>query len=288
MSEQVTIVFDATELDNFEMCAFRWHLYHHLNLRPKNTPSYFEKGSLLHHMLEGYYKRKKEFGFVDQDALEAIIEEGRIESVEFDLPLLEVSATIFQVREYARYYEDETVVPVFVEQPMLVKIFEDEDLILYLSGKPDLVFHYRNQTDLIVMDHKGVSREFPYSPLRNQFLLYTTAVGTDTFILNKVGYQKTKKPKDRFLRATFVYPKEIQEEWKQDTIMSARQMALAIQHDHYPKNRTSCEKFNGCFLQRYCTTRPQAREFLIGPEYIVGEPWDVTGTLEKEKEKEKK
>jgi hypothetical protein len=138
------------------------------------------------------------------------------------------------------------------------------------------------------MDHKKMSRDFPYSPLRNQFLLYATALNTDTVIVNKIGFQKTKSPKDRFLRVPYVYSKEILDEWKNEAIFKAKEMLMYFSADYYPRNRTSCEKFDGCYLQRYCSTKPRAREFLIGSEYIVDQPWDVTKKLESESEEIKK
>ena len=57
-------------------------------------------------------------------------------------------------------------------------------------------------------------------------------------------------------------------------------MILYEQLKHYPQNHSSCEKWDGCWYQRFCTTRPAAREFLIGTEYVVREPWDVSAKLE--------
>jgi len=234
-------------------------------------------------MLEDYYNMKKDKGVIN---IEEIVELSRTSSVEYDLTLPEVAEIQFQVREYHRYYEDENIVPVFVEQPFIKLIYEDEDMKIFLTGKPDLIFRYSHSPQLCVMDHKSMRREYPYSPLRNQFLLYTTAMETDTFILNKVGFQKSKKPKDRFIRVPFLYKQAILDEWKEDLVNRAREMLIAQEMDYYPRNRTSCEKFNGCYLQRYCATRPAAREFLIGHEYIVGETWDVSGELEKQKTNE--
>src|SRR3990167_2025605 len=285
--EKPIIVFDATELDNFDSCTFKWHAFHHRRIYPKQTKSFFESGSLLHYILEHYYKQKMITPSVDGGSIEEIIEKGRIKSLDYRMDLEEVGQIIFQFREYVRYYENENIIPIAVEEPFLIELFEDEDIKVLISGKPDLIFKYSHTGDKIVMDHKKVTREFPYSPLRNQFNLYATAMQTDTVIVNKVGFQKTKKPNERFLRAAFVYNPESLAEWRQDVINTARKMLLYEQAEHYPRNRTSCEKFAGCYLQRFCATRPSAREFLIGNEYIIGEPWDVSGGLEsKVKEKE--
>lgn len=277
--EKTIVCFDATELDNFEMCTFRWHAFHHRHLRPKQTESYFEKGTLIHYLLELYYKQFM-VGLVTKDYIEWIVEQGRIKSLEFDLSLEEVSEHFYQFREYARFYAEENITPLYIEEPFMVELYEDEDLKVLLSGQPDLIFKYTGTNNVAVMDHKRMQREFPYSPMRNQFLLYATAMKTDTVIVNKIGFQKTKAPKDRFVRTPFIYSQEILDEWKQDAINRAKEMVVYEKVGHFPRNRTSCEKFNGCYLQRYCSTKPRAREFLIGTEYLVGKEWDVSQKLE--------
>lgn len=287
MSEQENkpiIVFDATELDNFDTCKQKWNLFHHRRIVPKTTKSYFETGTLLHYLLELYYTIKKERK-INQDDLEQIIELGRIRSLDFSLELDEISEIIFQFREYHRYYEDENIAPLFIEQPFTVELFEDEDIKVLISGKPDLIFTYGNSKDKIVMDHKKVSRESEISQIRNQFLLYATAMKTDTVIVNKIGFQKTKKPSERFNRTPFIYHQDLLDEWKEDAIESAKLMYLHEKAQHFPRNRTSCEKWDGCFYRRYCTTRPKAREFLISNEYIIGEFWDPGKKLESEIQK---
>lgn len=283
MSEEKTIVcFDATEYDNFELCAFRWDAFHHRHIRPKQTESFFEKGTLIHYLLELYYERVKINKEVSSEKIEEIVEAGRIKSLEFDLTLEDVSEHIFQFREYVRFYTGENITPLYVEQPFTVELFEDENIKVLIQGQPDLIFKYTGTNNVAVMDHKRMARDTPYSPLRNQFLLYATAMKTDTVIVNKVGFQKTKAPKDRFIRTPFIYSPEILEEWKNDAINRAREMVAYYNNKYFPRNRTSCEKWSGCYLQRYCSTKPRAREFLIGTEYIIGTPWDVGKKLEKE------
>ena len=102
-------------------------------------------------------------------------------------------------------------------------------------------------------------------------------------IVNKIGFQKTKKPIERFTRPAYIYRPEILEEWKLNVIYRVKQMIAYQEADYYPRNFTSCEKFNGCYLQRFCTTSPGGREFLIGTEYkIADESWDASRKLERE------
>lgn len=278
---KIIIAFDATELDNWEMCKFRWHMFHQRHIRGKHQESYFEKGTVLHYFMELYYKAKLNKETIDQAKLEEIVERGRIKSLDYDLTTEEVAETIFQFREYHRFYEDENIIPLYVEEPFTVEIYSDQKIQVLIAGQPDLIFKYSGSSDIIVMDHKRMSRNTDYSPLRNQFNLYATALKTDTVIVNKIGFQKTLKPKDRFLRTPFVYNPESLDEWKQEAVREAKEMILYNDGSKgFPKNRTSCEKWNGCYLQRYCATRPSGREFLIGSEYLVGTPWDIGKGLE--------
>jgi hypothetical protein len=81
-------------------------------------------------------------------------------------------------------------------------------------------------------------------------------------------------------RQSFVYHPDLLAEWKRDTIIWIKQLVIAHEFNLWPRNRTSCEKWNGCFLERYCLARAEARPYLIGSEYSIGEKWDVTKSLE--------
>lgn len=283
--EKTIIAFDSSELDNFQACLYKWNLINHRHLQPRVTKGYFETGSLLHYLLELHYKWLKSYHDGEKKKeeydIEEIVELGRVKSLEYEIELPEISEVIFQFREYIRYYGiEEGIIPLYIEEPFMIKIYEDEDIIVYLTGKPDLIFKYVESGSIAVMDHKSVRRESPISPLRNQFNLYATAMKTDTVIINKIGFQKTKEPRDRFTRAPMIYHQEHLDEWKEQVIQSAKEMVLFQKLNHYPMNRTSCEKWDGCFFQRFCSTRPSAREFLVGREYIVSPEWDVSKVLE--------
>src|SRR5438132_1780977 len=152
MKDKTIIAFDSTELDNFEMCDFRWHAIHHLHLQPKTVKHYFEKGSFLHYLLELYYKSKLPNSGDSGDStnsgnltIEEIVEKGRIESLKYEQMTLEdVGEHIFQFREYCRYYEDENIIPLYVEEAFMFLLHEDEEIQIYITGKPDLIFKYPN------------------------------------------------------------------------------------------------------------------------------------------------
>lgn len=280
MTDQITVVIDATELDDYELCNFKWYATQKLGLTSKYPNKPMDGGSLLHYTLEQYYTMKRDSMEPMPEIIEKCVELTRIKALEFDsLEASETTDTIFQFRAYAQYYENESWLPVYIEQPFMFVLYEDLSLKIIITGKPDLVFRYAGTNSLGICDHKRSGRAYDYSPLRNQFMLYCTALNIDTFIVNKVGFQKTVDLKDRMKRQSFTYHPEILAEWKEDTIFAIKEMIIKDEGKIYAKNRTSCEKFNGCFLQRYCITRPEAREFLIGTEYALREKWDVTASL---------
>ena len=279
---KTTIVLDATEFDDFSLCPFRWHAIHELHLAPRDPNVVFERGGLLHDILEKYYLLRRDSGLPQQEIIEECVQHGRAKALDYtSVSVQETSDTLFQFREYARYYENEAWIPLFVEQPFFKQIYEDNELIIAAAGKPDLIFKYAGTNHVAVCDHKRMSRKTEYSMLRNQFMLYALAIGTDTVIANKVGFQKTVKIEERFQRQSFIYHPSLLEEFKQDFIFKAKQLVIHQQEKIYPRERTSCEKYSGCFLQKFCTTRPEAREFLIGGEYrITNRAWDVSARLE--------
>lgn len=282
-NQQQTVVIDASELDDYELCDFKWHAVNHLGLTSKWPNKPMDGGSLLHYCLELYYIARRDRYDPMPEIIEEIVEKTRMKALEFDsLDPSEVTDTIFQFREYCRHYKNESWIPVYIEQPFMKVLYEDESLKIIITGKPDLVFKYQGTNHFGICDHKRSGRAYDYSPLRNQFQLYCTALEIDTFVVNKVGFQKTVALDKRMTRQSFTYHPEILAEWKEDTILAVKQMLIKDNAKYYQKNRTSCEKFNGCFLQRYCITRPEAREFLIGTEYALRTKWDVTASLNKE------
>ena len=281
MTDKIIVSIDASELEEFSACSFKWYAGHKLHLRTKIPNKNMQGGTLVHDALEKYYLLKRDTYLSQADIIEEVVQHTRMKALELETQEPgEVTDTIFQFREYCRYYENETWIPLYIEQPFIKLLHEDEEIKIFITGKPDLVFKFQGTNHIGICDHKKSSRNFDYSPLRNQFNLYAVALETDTVIVNKVGFQKSLALKDRMLRQTFVYHQELLDEWKQDTIMWVKKLVIANETGVFERNRSSCEKFQGCHLQQYCNTRPAAREFLIGNDYIIGETWDVTKVLE--------
>lgn len=293
MTEKKHIIFDSQILNSVQLCALRTNYYLQKNLRMPEVPVPLETGDLLHKMLECYYLNIKEHGtevIYDNDNFNKLIDTcvgiGEAHSVTLSLQPSEVEETIFHFTEYTKHTRMDGLVVKEVEQAFISQIYDSPDLAIYYSGKIDLIADVPNFGDSVI-DHKSMRRYQPPEPLSNQFTGYSFCTKIKTVIVNKIGFQKSLKPEDRFKRDPIIYTEDMWFEWQKDTIWWARQYAYFIQFNEWPRNRTSCDKYGGCLFQRICNANnEEAREWLIKTAYVVGEEWDPTAVLNKDKAKE--
>jgi len=245
-----------------------------------------DRGSLLHHVLAHYYNLKMQ-GVEEQEAVELAVEEGRINSLEIEGLLPHQCAEIyFQFREYCRYWSEDgrdKFVPIEggIERPFVKKIYEDDDLIIALQGIIDFLGRQIGTDNLVILDHKGMRQRTNYSLLRNQFKNYCLGAEVDTLYVNKIGFQKTLPPAERFTRQRIVYSQDHLDEQLEVLISDGKMMLAHHKAEYYPPNFTSCDKFAGCqFKEEFCESRPDARIYKIGTHFKIGNRWDVGKVLE--------
>jgi hypothetical protein len=281
------IIFDGSILNEVSLCGQKYEFSHERNLRPvegKATP--LEEGDLLHHIFEKYYKAIRDRGVeivYDNDKFKSLIDEcvafGEEYSLEKNLTPDEASTVIFQFQEYAKHYRMDGVSVKVVEEPFITPLHEEEDLAIFYTGKIDLIGEVPNFGPCI-MDHKKAARTQVPSSLSNQFTGYSFATGIRLVMINKVGFQKTLAPEDRFKRYPLYYTESQIQRWKENTIWWGRQLAFYIENNTWPENRTSCDKYGGCIFSPICEAgTEEAREWIIKSRFVVGEPWDVTASL---------
>lgn len=282
--EKQILVFDSSEQDDFSLCKRRWHLIHHLQLRSITTTAHaLDRGTLLHLILAKYYTLKME-GTSEADAIELAVQKGKEDSLEIEgLFPHECNEVYFQFREYCRYYSEieDKYYPIAIEQTFFKIIYEDDNLIIALQGIIDYLGKYIGSDLKIVMDHKGVSKRENYTKLRNQFRNYALAAEADTVVVNKVGFQKTLPPEERFSRQIITYSQDELDEQVEMIIADGKEMLICMQAEYYKPNYTSCDKWGGCqFRENFCEARPDVRPYRIGTHFVVGKKWDVGKILE--------
>ncbi len=185
---------------------------------------------------------------------------------------------VFHTVEYLKHYEGEKWTPLYVEKPFTTVLYENEEdnLRVVYEGIVDLIVDTNTSSGEAVVDHKSSRRnqDSTYIGLSNQFKGYSFCLEIDTMIINKIGFQKTLNPSQRFTRIPISYDKSTLEEWKNETIWWAQQLAFYLETNTWPMNHTSCDKYSGCVFNKGCIHEPgESREWIWQTEYEVGKAW---------------
>jgi hypothetical protein len=99
-----------------------------------------------------------------------------------------------------------------------------------------------------------------------------------TMFINKIGFQKSLKPNERFTRVPINFSFDRIEEWRTVILPYwAKMMLMYDETGFWPPNFTHCEnKFGFCQFKEACTADRNMRETILGQYFKVGEPWDIT------------
>lgn len=294
-----TIVIDSQLLSTFQECPEKFRLTFMECIRPTHPSSPLVKGDVLHTALEAYYlllKKGLEEGGDRQEihalGVESAILEGRAKAALNGINLDEAEEVLKTVSDYLEYYKFDDIEPIAIEEPFIINLYEnpEDDLRILYAGKIDLVATAsRYQWQPIPFDNKSSGRNATPSGRSNQFFGYCVALDTSMLVVNKIGFQKTLSARERFKRHPLEYPQEYRDRWVRNTIKTVYRLKWAWENDEWEENLTSCDKYSGCTYKAICECEtPEAKEWKIQSEYIIGEKWDVTKALELKKDDPKR
>lgn len=297
--EQKIISLDSTILNSVQKCARFYQYSHQKFLQPPEKGEALERGDLLHKIFEIVYGLEANKARADSDTWVMLSELGihPVTDMPWDsilrlaldetphffagkmsLDPSEVEETIYQAREYFKFYANDPWHTIAVEEVGSKILHEDEFLKIIYNAKIDRI---AERGDLILpWDHKSSKRRSDPSSLSNQFMGYCWILGSSHMLVNKVGFQKTLKPSERFQREILTFDNARLEEWRQNTIWWVRLMLHHIEEGEYPMNLTSCDKYSGCIYKSLCETSPEGRSWKEERDFIKGAAWDVAQILE--------
>lgn len=291
-----TLNIDSQMLNSIQNCARKTQYSFVYNLQPLEKEEALEKGDLMHKMLEVYYSLKLDEGAnmdsplwlelmnnadirpAKTNAVEIGVDAGIYFASQMAIPAEISEEVIEQFKAYCEFYRHDDWHPISVEEVGSKIMYESEDLRIVYSFKVDLIAEKGNI--IAPFDHKTSKQRKEPSSLSNQFIGYCYALGTNTIIVNKIGFQKTLKPAERFQRYVLSIDNARIEEWAENSIFWIIQYARYMEKDIFPMNLTSCDKYNGCIFRRICETDRENRGWKLERDFKTVEQWDVAKALE--------
>jgi len=122
--------------------------------------------------------------------------------------------------------------------------------------------------------------------MSNQFRNYVNALNSNFLLVNKIGFQTTLKPHEKFTRIPLSFDPLYMDQWKYNVIKTMEHYVECLADGYWPMNETSCDKFN-----RKCeyydvddSSGKEAAEYKLATLFKDGEPWDVTKILKRTSE----
>lgn len=295
---------DSQMLNSIQFCPRHFQYSFLQHLRPIDKPAPLERGDLIHKMLELYYGLKFNCLNPASDTLSSLQEAGipLIDDTDFvplvrfcceagqffgaktNLPVEEIEESIFQFNEYANHFQFDGWKALETEGVGARVMYDSEDLQIIYMVKIDMIAEKDNF--IAVWDHKTASRRVSeVTSLSNQFMGYAWAMGLDTVIVNRIGFQKSLSRGDRFQRFILKYTPDRLKEWEQNSVYWATRLGHQIEQaqaeqSDMPMNLTSCDKYNGCVYRHICEKSTRLRDMEMEKTYKVAEKWDVAKILE--------
>lgn len=179
--------------------------------------------------------------------------------------------------QYQQHYRNDHWVPLEVEVVKAEVLYEDEDVRILWKAKLDWVVD-TNQA-ILPVDHKTMKQRRPNNSMNNQFMGQCMIMRSRQVILNKIGFQATLKPDEKFIRTPINYSAARLFEWQSETLpYYAKLLLMYAETGHWPPNFTSCEsKFGACaFYEDVCGGDPGMREENLKLHFMVGPEWNPT------------
>jgi len=298
------VIFDATLLSSVMSCARLVDLRYHRTLVPiKGGSTSLEMGSCVHKILEEYYVHVVN-GFPRNVAITAGMTAGALfargcegcsgfkPSPEIPTPICkhkvdeypgfsvatdEDKELVFKTMDqYFEFWKNDSWTPLFVERVVGKVLYEDDELRILWKAKVDVGVD-TNQ-GIFPVDHKTMKQRRDTLSLNNQFIGQCLVMETRQTWINKIGFQTTLKPQEKFLRVPMSYSADRLIEWSSEILPYWAKMYLMFQEGgYYPPNFTHCEnKFGVCAFKDVCEANTNMREEELRINFKIGNKWDPT------------
>jgi hypothetical protein len=251
-----------------------------------------EIGSLIHKMLEAYYKNIRD-GFPRANAVSYGLAAGddfilhgdngqgltntpaentKHKNGSLDRIGYNYAKSTFQ--EYCDFYIGDSWTPLEVETVKGEVIYEDDEIRLLWKAKLDLTVD-TNQ-GIFSVDHKTMRQRRDTLSLNNQFMGQCVLMKTRNVIINKIGFQQSLKLEEKFTRHVISYSASRLVEWLGIAAYYAKYLVSLNETNYFPPRFSHCDKFFGCAFKDVCEADTGMREETIRQKFMKGTPWSIS------------
>lgn len=295
------VVLDATLLTSLMACPRQAdNRFNKLLVPAGGKNNSFECGSLVHAILEFYNKAlingksRAEAILIGYEAGREYID-GYKETNKYILDKEEVGLKntpeestkigkreligwkyVFSTMEqYFDFWKNDSYTVIASEQVRGQVIYEDSDLRILWKAKFDEIDDMPH--GLISKDHKTMKQRRDNLSLNNQFIGQCVLLKSRNIIINKIGFQSSLKPEEKFERATISYTADKMAEWVNDIVPYYARMLVAYNDaGHFPPNFTSCQTMYGfCDYKEPCESDRGMRDEVLRVNFARGKVWDI-------------
>ena len=181
--------------------------------------------------------------------------------------------------QYIQFYRNDHWVPLEAEVVKGKVLYEDSEVRILWKAKLDLVAD-TNQ-GIYPIDHKTMRQRRDTVILNNQFIGQCLVMDTRRMFINKIGFQTTLKPEEKFTREVCGYTASQLLEWQGETLpFYAKLLLMYAEGGHYPPNFSSCDgKYGKCAFYDVCKVDQNMREEELKNNFKVGPEWNPTNDL---------
>lgn len=181
------------------------------------------------------------------------------------------------IQQYLDYYKNDSWTILEIENVRSKIIYQDDELRILWKAKLDLLVQPINATPHPV-DHKTMKQNRSTLSLNNQFMGQCVNTDSRSVIINKIGFQKTLKPADKFKKDVISYDYNRLIEWQSEIVpYYAKLLLMYAESGYYPPQLTHCEtKYGLCAFTEVCGSNPDMREMEIKRLFKVGPAWNPT------------
>jgi hypothetical protein len=277
---------DSQVFKAFMACQRYFQLHYQRHLVPITGPSTsILKGSLAHYAFQKFNEERIK-GTNWDAARTSGLQEARKKALELGMDAdnaLLVYRTLEEFWEYKKTTEGSEI-PLACERTFCILVYENEELKLriFITGRIDLLFKLlNNPAKLYALDYKTEAESWFYSALTIQFKFYALATRNNVVIIQRCGFQKSKKAEEKFKTESINFDEDILAEFRDEIIPeTCMNMLVAIENGKFAPNFANCihGHFACMFSDKYnnggiCAVSPKVREEKLERFFTVGTEW---------------